>query len=238
MSIRTIHAHEIAKQKYTLTYGVGGGITMDSDPEQEYAECQLKAQTLEQLELPFGLIETMLCENGHIPLLNKHLERLHSSAQFFGMPFLEHHLQTSIFEYCQHLNGQQRVRLELSTTGNISFEHQPLHTSHEPVRICLSEKRTHSENIFLQHKTTKRELYTEEYTRAAREGFADIIFMNERDEITEGAISNIFIKKDGKYFTPPLTCGVLPGLQRSVFIPKYNVLEKNYLLKTCKLRMK
>lgn len=226
VAIRTIHAHEIEKQKYIFNYGIGSGITIDSDPEQEYAECQLKAKTLEQLELPFGLIETMRCENGHVPLLNKHLERLQKSAHFFGIPFLEHHIQKSILDYCQHLTDRQRVRLELSSTGNIALEHQTLHISHEPIRIGLSKKRTHSENIFLKHKTTKRDLYTEEYTKAAQEGLADIIFMNERDELTEGAISNIFIKKAGAYFTPPLNCGILPGIQRAVFMETHAVTEK------------
>ena len=45
---------------------------------------------------------------------------------------------------------------------------------------------------------------------------------NERDEITEGAISNVFIKVKGCYFTPPLECGLLNGIYRE------------YLMKTLK----
>jgi para-aminobenzoate synthetase/4-amino-4-deoxychorismate lyase len=46
------------------------------------------------------------------------------------------------------------------------------------------------------------------------DGFDDVLFMNERDEVTEGAISNLFVEKDGRWLTPPLLCGVLPGVFR------------------------
>ena len=38
--------------------------------------------------------------------------------------------------------------------------------------------------------------------------------MNERGELTEGAISNLFIEKAGKLLTPPVECGLLPGVYR------------------------
>jgi para-aminobenzoate synthetase/4-amino-4-deoxychorismate lyase len=38
--------------------------------------------------------------------------------------------------------------------------------------------------------------------------------MNEKDEITEGTITNIFVRQGGKLLTPPLASGVLPGIFR------------------------
>jgi para-aminobenzoate synthetase/4-amino-4-deoxychorismate lyase len=50
--------------------------------------------------------------------------------------------------------------------------------------------------------------------RCRAEGFDEVIFLNEREEVTEGAISNIFIRKEGELLTPPLSSGVLPGIFR------------------------
>jgi para-aminobenzoate synthetase/4-amino-4-deoxychorismate lyase len=57
-------------------------------------------------------------------------------------------------------------------------------------------------------------MYDQQFAVARAEGFDEVIFTNERGEITEGAISNIFIEKNGRLLTPPLSCGVLPGIFR------------------------
>ena len=64
------------------------------------------------------------------------------------------------------------------------------------------------------HKTTHRPLYREAFKAASAAGIDDVLFMNLRSEITEGAINNIFIEKDGCLFTPPVECGLLPGVHR------------------------
>ena len=66
----------------------------------------------------------------------------------------------------------------------------------------------------MRHKTTRRQLYEQEYKEALRKGYDEVLFLNERDEVTEGAISNVFIEKDGQWFTPPVRCGLLPGIYR------------------------
>ena len=80
--------------------------------------------------------------------------------------------------------------------------------------ITLSPIRVSSDDRFLRHKTTRRQLYDQQYEQALRQGCLDVLFLNERGEVTEGAISNVFIEKDGRWFTPPLACGLLPGIYR------------------------
>jgi Branched-chain amino acid aminotransferase/4-amino-4-deoxychorismate lyase len=36
--------------------------------------------------------------------------------------------------------------------------------------------------------------------------------------LTEGGRSNVFVKLGGRWWTPPLTSGVLPGIMRSVLL--------------------
>ena len=80
--------------------------------------------------------------------------------------------------------------------------------------VILSSKRTSSTDVFTRHKTTRRAMYDRQYAEAVAAGFDEVLFTNERGEVTEGAISNLFIERGGKLVTPPLTCGLLPGVFR------------------------
>ena len=75
-------------------------------------------------------------------------------------------------------------------------------------------QRTSSTDVFFRHKTTHRPLYDRLFAEAQREGFDEVLFLNEKDEVTEGAISNVFVRLAGRLYTPPLGCGVLPGVFR------------------------
>ena len=50
--------------------------------------------------------------------------------------------------------------------------------------------------------------------------------MNKFNQITEGAISNIYIKKNGRFFTPHINCGLLNGIIRRKQLMKRNFSEK------------
>ena len=54
-----------------------------------------------------------------------------------------------------------------------------------------------------------------------------MIFMNLRGEVTEGAIHNIFVEKNGRLFTPPIECGLLPGVYRRHMLETHpNLVER------------
>ena len=55
--------------------------------------------------------------------------------------------------------------------------------------------------------------------RLAREaGAEEALFANTRDELCEGTWSNVFVRIDGTWHTPPLSSGCLPGITRGVVI--------------------
>jgi para-aminobenzoate synthetase/4-amino-4-deoxychorismate lyase len=195
--------------------GVGGGIVADSEPPDEYRECLLKAEFLVRPPRDFQLIETMLWD-GDFFLLSMHLDRLESSAEYFNFSCDRDAIaaQLSDAAISFQLEQRYRVRLLLGATGNVTVSATQQAPDTPTGYIRLSPERTSSTNVFLRHKTTQRTLYESQYAEAQASGFDDTIFLNERGEITEGAISNIFIRRAGKLLTPPLSSGVLPGVFR------------------------
>ena len=77
----------------------------------------------------------------------------------------------------------------------------------------MSEKRISSNNRFQYFKTTNRKIYSDEYQNWQNEDFFDVIFLNEKEELAEGSISNIFIKIKGNWFTPKIESGILNGIE-------------------------
>ena len=98
-------------------------------------------------------------------------------------------------------------------------------------RVCLSSKQTQAHDVFLYHKTTQRQLYNKEYQIYREQGYFDVLFRNADGYLTEGAITNIFVVKDGLWFTPPVTCGLLGGICRQYVLERYNVMFRKMTIK-------
>jgi len=196
--------------------GVGGGIVADSVAEAEYRECQLKASFLSQPSARFQLIETMLAEDGVVRLLPLHVERLLASAQYFEFACDTAAVESSVAAYLRENRvGRLRLRLLLDREGAVTLTHVELPAAApNDVAVCVSPRTVDSRDVFLRHKTTRRALYDEEFAHAREAGFDEAIFLNERGEVTEGAISTVFVERDGVLLTPPLESGVLPGVLR------------------------
>lgn len=199
--------------------GIGSGVVWDSVAEEEYRECLLKARFLTEPQREFELLETMRWERTTgCALLPRHLQRLRGSAKYFGFQYDE---ATALAALHQAVREQQtstptlRVRLTLNRRGECEVQVATLESLREIVRAGFAQTRTHSHDRFLFHKTTRRELYESELAQAQTRGWFDALFLNERGEVTEGARSNIIIKRGEQYFTPPLACGVLPGVYRA-----------------------
>lgn len=211
-------------------FGVGAGIVFDSNAKEEYDECQLKARFLSSLPQEFELFETMLALGGgacrHVDL---HLQRLSTSAQYFGFDFDEVAIRQAVHKYSADLSeGEHRVRLSLSASG-VDLSSAPLLPIAQPVRLLLpAMPATVSGDLFLRHKTSVRRRYDDAWKEAEKLGAFDMLFCNESGELTEGGRSNVFVKLAGKWFTPPLSSGALPGVMRSVLLadPAWDASER------------
>jgi para-aminobenzoate synthetase/4-amino-4-deoxychorismate lyase len=235
VAIRTIDLRRQSGHKYQARMGVGGGIVYDSRPKDEFEECRLKGQFLTGTMPEFALIETMLLTDGKIKYLSRHLRRLKESARYFSIACPVDKIKAALNSDAAKLSGRIRLRLLLKPDGDISIQHQPaVSLSASSLFIAVSERKTNSGDPFLYHKTTHRKLYDEEFKRYSARGYFDVVFQNEKDEITEGAISNIFILLKGKWYTPPLSCGLLNGIARQVMTRKLHAVEKILYLKDLK----
>jgi para-aminobenzoate synthetase / 4-amino-4-deoxychorismate lyase len=223
VAIRTL---EVRNHKARLH--VGGGLVYDSTAQSEYDEALLKARFLTDPAPPFSLIETMRFDANGISLKDHHLDRLRKSASYFLFAFDEHKIIRGIEEATRELDRFKvyRLRLLLSADGEVSVTSAILPNARSPMSslrvnrrrgmtVTTSSQRVNSSDRYLRHKTTRRELFDAEFAKAEEQGFGELLFLNERDELTEGSRTNLFILKDDVLLTPPLTCGLLPGVLRS-----------------------
>jgi len=228
VAIRTLL---IDSRRKTAEMGVGSGIVYDSDAKGEFAECRLKANFLIKKPKKFQLIETMLWQpaKGYL-LLDEHLRRLENSAGYFGFLYKRKDILEALMKLQNNFGPNfYKVRLLLFKDGSIKLEPSLFQSRRDAeLKVYLSAKRTQTQEPFLYHKTTCRKIYDEEYKRCRRLGFYEAIFANEKGEITEGAISNIFIRKNGGLYTPPLKCGLLDGVYRRymLYSGRFPIKEK------------
>jgi para-aminobenzoate synthetase/4-amino-4-deoxychorismate lyase len=196
--------------------GVPTGIVIDSDPGREYAECLLKSRFLTGFDPGFKLIETMRLEFGKFPLLPLHLQRLAVSARALGFECNVPELAAALAEHSSACAaGIHRVRLTLAHDGHYRIDLAKLTDNGQPWQVVLADERLDADDYLLRHKTSARSLYDRALARLAdHPGVFDALFLNTRSEVCEGARSNVFIERDGVLLTPPLTCGLLPGVMR------------------------
>ena len=201
--------------------GVGAGIVYDSDAPSEYAECQLKARFLTGLPNEFEIFETIRASREHgCRHLEQHLDRLSTSCAWFGFAFDRGAAHIALLEASLALpnDALHRLRLAVSHDGALTLTSGELAPLHEPVTLLLAQEPTHSGDVFLRHKTSIRGRYDAAWKAAEAQGAFDMLFFNERGELTEGGRSSVFLRFGEEWLTPPLSAGVLPGVMRGVLL--------------------
>jgi len=231
--------------------GIGGGIIYESDASDEWRESKLKARFLTGMNEQFKLIETFLYEvdSGHIPRFERHLERLKTSADFFGITLSTSKLEDAVTAHVSALkqhtekgtgnnSNHYKVRLLLDDSGDCTISSEAIDNAgtstdkNKQPKVALSHFRIEANNLFRQHKTTNRKLYNDEFTKYESQGFYDVLFLNEQGNIAEASRHNLFIEKGGVLFTPPIKDGALPGVMRSDLLAsqQHHVIEQSLTL--------
>ncbi|MFO7545346.1 MAG: aminotransferase class IV [Trueperaceae bacterium] len=172
----------------------------------------------------------MRFEPGVGPLrLEAHLARMARTCAYLGQAFSPAEARVALAHTLAGENTPRRVRLQVRANGSFAIDVTPLdvapqHASGPPSflppagppvgEVALAFARVDERNPLLRHKTTARTLY-DAATRSARAtGLLDVLFLNRRDELADGAISTLFVEGDDGLLTPPLASGALPGILR------------------------
>lgn len=153
-----------------------------------------------------------------------HLGRMAKSAEALGWSFNRGEAERVLRE-CRE--ERARLRLTMDRDGDFVLETGPLPDPGGPWRVAVHSTRLRSDDPWLRHKTTNRRLYDE--ARAALPlGIDEWIFLNERDEVCEGTITNVFFlrREAGRWRTPPLACGCLPGIYRKTCLATGGAVEE------------
>ena len=208
VAIRTV---TVDLEKGQARYNVGGGVTWGSTPEGEYEECRVKAAVLSQRRPDFELLESLLFD-GEYFLLDEHMARLASSAEYFRFEVDPQAIRLALREKAKTFQGGPlKVRLLVAKDGAFRIEAAPA-TPATPVRLGFAAEPVDDADVFLYHKTTRREVY--EHARASRPDCDDVLLWNQREEITETTATNVVLDLDGECLTPPVGSGLLAGTMR------------------------
>jgi 4-amino-4-deoxychorismate lyase len=158
------------------------------------------------------LIETFLWdpEKG-APDIDFHLERMCKSAENLRFKFEIRKIRDQVFKIKSE--KRLRCRLTLSINGETNLSTSILNPNPEAWTLLLSDSILSSSDPWLLHKSSNRALYDTERAKLP-DGIDEFIYLNERNEVCEGTITNIFVKKSSHWFTPPLSSGCLPGVLR------------------------
>ena len=212
--IRTL---EITGDAPVARLGLGSGLVVDSVVEDEWAECLLKGKFVASETAEFDLIETMrLDPDLGIAELDRHLDRLAGSATRFGFPFNRHAARNELQAATFRRKEPAMIRLLLSPRGSMAIELKAIpRVPHQPVEVAVRPLPVAPGDIRLSYKTTARAFME----IARREGGKyETIFVDPDDHVTEGSFTSVFVERDGRYLTPPIARGLLPGLLRARLI--------------------
>ncbi|MCW7503422.1 chorismate-binding protein [Leptospira sp. 1 VSF14] len=225
VTIRTLET-ESNGETHNAIYGIGSGVTVLSSPKEEYEECLSKLKVLTSpLPPSFQILETLKLSHGKIFLKEQHGNRLESTAKRFGFSFSKTKLEDTFHKIETEVTGKVRIRLLLNEEGNFHWESTPLpkRSIRPTIRLGFAKLPINSDDVFLYHKTTNRSVYNQ-LTEVCKElGIDDCILYDKDGRVLETTIRNLFYKEKGKWYTPSLETGGLPGVFRE------KLLQKNWV---------
>lgn len=185
----------------------------------------------EGYQFGLGLFETVSVEQGTPLLLSWHLDRLRRSMEALGIQQEVDASQINSWLADQAKDQQTHHALKVIVSdANLLFTLRPNPYTprrlREGFRLSYSSVYRNETSPLVRHKTLNYGDCILEKRRAKALGADELIFCNSRGEICEGTTTNIFFVNGGKLFTPPLSCGLLPGIMRRFILTYLPVTEQ------------
>ena len=212
-------------QGSSIRIDTGSGITAGSQADAEWLEWQHKQAYLHRASQAFEILETLALRDGKLQHAAAHLSRMQASAAHFGFAWHPDTVQESLAGLCQQYSqGEWRVRLLLDTAGRLRTHAFALASTPSPVRLELAASPLReADSEFVRHKTTRRAHY--DALAPTDPSVFDAVLWNARGEITECTRGNLALRVDGRWVTPALGCGLLPGVGRAHWLAQGRLEE-------------
>ncbi len=182
----------------------------------------------------WGIFTTLRISRGEAFAYERHWRRLEKDAAItrLPMPYTAAKVRVHLHEVIranQVTEGCARVYLVYNTAGFWqSDEKQPqvdliiysagLPEHREVVRLALREHGRHAASPMSGVKSISWLNNVWAVAEAVKDGFDEVVMLNERGEVAECTSANIFAVKDGKILTPPLNSGCLEGVTRGILM--------------------
>ncbi len=195
--------------------GIGSGITADATAAGEWDEWRHKRAFVDRASQAFELLETLRLEDGVFVDVDAHLARMVEAARHFAFASPLALARAALDELrAAHASGRWRVRLLADRAGVARAQAFALADTQAPVRVRLADRPlVGSDGEFVRFKTTHRAHY--DAFAPAGDAVFDTLLWNERGELTEFTRGNVALRIAGRWLTPALKCGLLPGIARA-----------------------
>jgi len=183
-----------------------------------------------------GLFETILFYKGKPIFLDEHLARVNKSITDLELK-IEKLKKDEVFQYLNNNKNTleyEVLKIVLSEKNRLFLKREYTYTEKDYQKgfsLNISKVRRNESSIFTFHKTLNYGDNILEKRKSKKLGYDEPIFLNSKNQITEGATSNIFVVVEDKIYTPKLSCGLLNGIVRQYIISNYDVIEKEIDIK-------
>lgn len=177
-----------------------------------------------------GLFETILLYKGKPIFLDEHLARINKSIVDLGWNIKKLE-KDEAFQYLDNnKNGfeYEVLKIVLSEKNRLFLKREYTYTEKDYQKgfsLNISKVRRNENSIFTFHKTLNYGDNILEKRKSKKLGYDEPIFLNSKNQITEGATSNIFVVVEDKIYTPKLSCGLLNGIVRQYIVSNYDIIE-------------
>ena len=177
-----------------------------------------------------GLFETILLYKGKPVFLDEHLVRINKAIIDLGLN-IDKLEKDEVFQYLNKNKNTLEydvLKIVLSEKNRLFLKREYTYTEKDYQKgfsLNISKVRRNENSIFTFHKTLNYGDNILEKRKSKKLGYDEPIFLNSKNQITEGATSNIFMVVEDKIYTPKLSCGLLNGIVRQYIISNYDVIE-------------
>jgi branched-subunit amino acid aminotransferase/4-amino-4-deoxychorismate lyase len=187
------------------------------------------------LTLPFslsfirgdGLFETILGLDEKIIAWQRHYERLAKSAEklFITTP-AEIDIEVGINQLLKGAKGKSRIRVAVLADGTWLVVVEAVAESDKLPSLIKMNQVINSNSPLSGIKSISYGQSMLAVRTAHSRGYSDGVYLNQNGDVVETGSANIIILKDGKFITPTLETGCLPGITRQILIKDFAVTEE------------